>query len=109
LDDADAVDPSLTVATALEPSFNAQLKDPNMIMKANGLIKKTLSFAFEDLKDGKMRNFHVVSYFKKEDVLNGLLPIPSKCASLKNVQIPSEVGAHIVTSIAYGSILKCQI
>ncbi|KAJ3414694.1 hypothetical protein HDV05_006229 [Chytridiales sp. JEL 0842] len=91
--DSEQPDPFLTVATPLEPSFNAQPKDPNMTIKRDGLIKKTLSFAFEDPSNGgKLKHFHVVSYFLKDDVLNGRLPIPSRQAFAR---LPIKVGLPI--------------
>ncbi|KAJ3191190.1 hypothetical protein HK101_008002, partial [Irineochytrium annulatum] len=54
-----------------EPGFNAQLKDA-MVVKQGGMVKKTISLVYGG------RHIHVISYYKREDVISGLLPVPSR-------------------------------
>ncbi|KAJ3099289.1 hypothetical protein HDU97_003307 [Phlyctochytrium planicorne] len=65
-----------------EPGFNAQLRD-GMVVKKNGLVKKTISLDYEG------RHVHVISYYYRADVLAGRLPIPSRTEALGNVEIPA--------------------
>ncbi|KAJ3201255.1 hypothetical protein HDU67_001468, partial [Dinochytrium kinnereticum] len=67
-----------------EPGFNAQLRD-SMVVKKNGMVKKTISLEFEG------RHVHVISYYNKFDVLAGRLPIPARTDLLGRVLIPAEL------------------
>jgi hypothetical protein len=56
-----------------------------MVIKKNGLIKKSFSMVYEGL------DLHIISYYKREDVLKGVLPAPSKLEGLGSLNIPGEV------------------
>ncbi|KAJ3117173.1 hypothetical protein HDU96_007726 [Phlyctochytrium bullatum] len=67
-----------------EPGFNAQLRDA-MVVKRNGMVKKTISLEYEG------RHVHVISYYHRADVMAGRLPIPHRTEQLGHIIIPAEL------------------
>ncbi|KAJ3097340.1 hypothetical protein HDU96_000418 [Phlyctochytrium bullatum] len=74
-----------------EPGFNAQLRD-GMVVKRDGMVKKTISLEYEG------RHVHVVSYYHRGDVRAGRLPIPGRTDVLGTVAIPEELKETLMKS-----------
>ncbi|KAJ3416146.1 hypothetical protein HDV05_002791 [Chytridiales sp. JEL 0842] len=71
-----------------EPGL-AKLKN-SMVVVPQGLVKKTFSMNFQGT------DLHIISYYKKSDVLSGLLPIPSKVEPWGGLQISEEMIQHLL-------------
>ncbi|KAJ3082826.1 hypothetical protein HK102_001439, partial [Quaeritorhiza haematococci] len=72
-----------------EPAFRASLKR-SMSLKPKGLIKKSISMSINN------RSYHLISYYRKEDIVQGRLPIPSHSSQLQGIKVDPE----LVTTLA---------